>query len=233
MTSEDGATVSAKRGPGRPRSGPDPQRFAQIIEQTAELFKAKGYAATSIQDIADAVGLLKGSVYHYVDSKEDFLFHIIQGVYRGAVDEMSEVMELDAKPEERLAAFVRAHVMFTATHLTAYTVRLREFHNLSDERRRQIRQGGQAYVDLLARILEEGQSAGVFSDEFDLDVLIRVLLGQMNSITRWYTPESSLDPEKLADHVVALTVGSVISSRGIGPYGDFETVRAHARQVTT
>src|SRR3954470_12782191 len=131
MTTTDDTAVPVKRSPGRPRTGPDPQRFQQIVDAAAELFRTKGYAATSIQDIADANGLLKGSLYHYVDSKEDFLYRIIHGVYTEAVADIQRVVELEAEPEDRLAAFVRAHVNFTLTHLTAYTVRLREFHHLS------------------------------------------------------------------------------------------------------
>jgi TetR/AcrR family transcriptional regulator, cholesterol catabolism regulator len=227
----DGTVAPVKRPPGRPRSGPDPARFKQIVDAAAELFRTKGYSATSIQDIADATGLLKGSLYHYVDSKEDFLYHIVQGVYRDAVEDVQRVVELDAKPEERFAAFVRSHVMFTTTHLTAYTVRLREFHHLSDERRAEIRRGGEAYLDLLTDILEKGRKSGVFTDDLDLDVIVRIILGQLNAITRWYRSDSELDPEELADALVSLTASAVVSDKGIKAYKGIESLRAHVREV--
>ena len=233
MTTTDATTAPpVKRSPGRPRTGPDPERFKQIMLKAAELFHSKGYAATSIQDIADANGLLKGSLYHYVDSKEDFLYHIIRSVYTEAVDDIQRVVELEAKPVDRLAAFVRAHVRFTTTHLVAYTVRLREFHHLSDERRKEIRKGGEAYLDLLTTILTEGREAGVFSEELELNLLVRVLLGQLNSITRWYRQDASgTDAEELADHLVSLIVSSVISDKGIKAYKGIERLREHARSV--
>jgi AcrR family transcriptional regulator len=223
--------AQAKRPPGRPRTGPDPERFQQIVNAAAELFHSKGYSATSIQDIADASGLLKGSLYHYVDSKEDFLFHIIQSVYADAVTDIQRVASLVAKPEERLAAFVRVHVSFTTTHLVAYTVRLREFHHLDAERRKQIRRGGEAYLDLLTEILQEGRAAGVFSSELDLDLQVRVLLGELNSITRWYRQDKRLNAEALADQLVSLVVSSVISDKGLKAYKGVEALRAHVRTI--
>jgi AcrR family transcriptional regulator len=231
MTTTDETAAPVKRPPGRPRTGPDPQRFKQIVDAAAELFRVKGYAATSIQDIADANGLLKGSLYHYVDSKEDFLYQIILGVYTEAVDDIQRVLELEAEPEDRLAGFVRAHVHFTTTHLTAYTVRLREFHHLSEERRKEIRRGGEGYVDLLTTILADGRASGVFSEDLELDLLVRVLLGQLNSITRWYRQDSSVDPDELADQLVSLVVSSVVSDKGIKAHKGIEKLRAHARSV--
>lgn len=231
MTTTRATAAPAKRPPGRPRTGPDPERFQQIVNAAAELFRSKGYSATSIQDIADATGLLKGSLYHYVDSKEDFLFHIIQGVYADAVADIQRVADLDAKPEERLAAFIRAHVLFTIKNLTAYTVRLREFHQLDEDRRKQIRRGGEAYLDLLTSILKEGRASGVFAEDLDLDLQVRVLLGQLNSITRWYRQDKKTDPDKLADQLVSLMVSSVISDKGLKAYKGIEALRAHVRTI--
>ena len=110
-------------------------------------------------------------------------------------------------------------------------MRLREFHHLSEERRKEIRRGGEAYVDLLTAILEEGRASGVFSDDVELELLVRVLLGQLNSITRWYRQDSTLDPHELADLVVSLTVSSVVSDKGIKAHKGIEKLRAHARTV--
>ncbi|EHY87305.1 TetR/AcrR family transcriptional regulator [Saccharomonospora azurea] len=153
----DANTEPARRG--RPRRGPDPERFREIVEAAAEVFLGKGYSGTSIQDISHRVGILKGSLYHYVRSKEDFLYRIIKDVYDEAIAEIRKVSELEGEPLEKLAEFIRLHVRFTASHLTAYTIQLREFEQLSAERPEEIRRGGETYVEALQVVLEGGAGA--------------------------------------------------------------------------
>ncbi|WP_433471514.1 TetR/AcrR family transcriptional regulator [Saccharomonospora azurea] len=153
----DANTEPARRG--RPRRGPDPERFREIVEAAAEVFLGKGYSGTSIQDTSHRVGILKGSLYHYVRSKEDFLYRIIKDVYDEAIAEIRKVSELEGEPLEKLAEFIRLHVRFTASHLTAYTIQLREFEQLSAERPEEIRRGGETYVEALQVVLEGGAGA--------------------------------------------------------------------------
>jgi AcrR family transcriptional regulator len=77
----------------QPKNGRTPRRSdatraklrrREIIEAAAEIFHRKGYSETSVQDIAEAVGILKGSLYYYIDSKEDLLFQMLLEVHEGA-----------------------------------------------------------------------------------------------------------------------------------------------------
>src|SRR5690242_21930048 len=77
------------------RSRAPRRRQQEIVEAAARVFHEKGYESTSIQDIADAVGILKGSLYYYITSKEDLLFEIIRGVHEEALK------NLELRSEER------------------------------------------------------------------------------------------------------------------------------------
>ncbi|MFF5986468.1 TetR/AcrR family transcriptional regulator [Prauserella flavalba] len=213
----------AKRG--RPRRGPDPERFAEIVEAAAEVILDKGYSATSIQDIADRVGILKGSLYHYVRSKEDFLYKIIKDVYDEAIADMRLVTDAEQKPLEKLAAFVRTHVLFAADHLVPYTIQLREFDRLSEERRAEIREGGETYVVVLQRILEEGQQEGVIDRAIDSRLAAIVITGELNSMTRWYRPDGPKTAEQLADVYIGMIVSSVASESAVASAGGIEALR--------
>lgn len=218
-----GAAEPAVRG--RPRRGPDPDRFQEIVDAAAQIILTKGYSATSIQDIADAVGILKGSLYHYVRSKEDFLYRIIKDVYDEALADIADVAALDIPPLERLAAFVRAHVTFAADHLTAYTIQVREFDRLSDERREEIREGGESYVEVLQKILEDGQESGDVDKSFNPRLIAVVLTGLLNSLTRWYRPGGSRTPDQLADVYISLILPAVATDRAAEQSGGLEKLR--------
>lgn len=219
----DSATEPAKRG--RPRRGPDPERFREIIDAAAEVFLEKGYSATSIQDISDRVGILKGSLYHYVRSKEDFLYRIIKDVYDEAIADIKTVTEQDEEPLAQLAAFIRAHVRFAATHLTAYTIQLREFEQLSPQRREEIRQGGETYVEALQGILEDGQASGAVDPALRARLAAIIITGELNSMTRWYSPKGSMKPDPLADVYVGMVLCSVASDSAVKEAGGVEALR--------
>ncbi|NKY60606.1 TetR/AcrR family transcriptional regulator [Nocardia flavorosea] len=216
---------------GRPRTGPDPERFKEIMSAAANLFLEKGYDATSIQDIADSVGLLKGSLYHYVSSKEDFLFYVIKDTYAIALDEMSRVLELDVEPIARMAAFVRSHVFYAVANLTAYTIRLRELDKLSERRRAEVREGGRTYLGALQSILREGQEAGVFDRNLNVGPVSLMITGQLNDLTRWYSPAGAMSADALARTYAGLVLGSVVSDQAIAEHGGIEGLRRYAQQV--
>ena len=220
----DSTTEPAKRG--RPRRGPDPERFREIVEAAAQVFLEKGYSATSIQDISDRVGILKGSLYHYVRSKEDFLYRIIKDVYDEAIDDIRTVSESDLEPLDRLAAFIRAHVRFAADHLTAYSIQLREFEQLSAERREEIRRGGETYVEALQVILEDGQAAGLVDAGLQARLASVIITGELSSMTRWYSRKGALKPDELADVFVGMVLSSVASERAVKDAGGIDALRA-------
>lgn len=211
---------------GRPRKGPDPDRFQEIVDAAAQIILHKGYSATSIQDIADSVGILKGSLYHYVRSKEDFLYRIIKDVYDEALADIARVSSMDAPALEKLAAFVRAHVVFAAGHLTAYTIQVREFDRLAQERRDEISAGGESYVHVLQEILEAGQEEGAMDEAFEPRLIAVILIGLLNSMTRWYRPDGPMTPDQLADVYVSLILPAVASGRAADASGGLEQLRA-------
>ena len=220
----DAATEPTKRG--RPRKGPDPERFREIVDAAAEVFLEKGYSATSIQDISDRVGILKGSLYHYVRSKEDFLYRIIKDVYDEAISDIRTVTERNEEPLDQLAAFIRAHVRFAANHLTAYSIQLREFGQLSAERREEIRQGGETYVEALQTILEDGQAAGLVDSALPARLASIIITGELNSMTRWYSPKGPMKFDQLADLYVGMVLCSVASETAVKEAGGIESLRA-------
>ncbi|GGJ35659.1 TetR/AcrR family transcriptional regulator [Streptomyces brasiliensis] len=204
---------------GRPRRGPDPERLQEIIDAAATVFLEKGYDGTSTKDISDAVGMLKGSLYYYVRSKEDFLFEIIKRVYDAALVSIQPAVELEGDALTRLRAFVHAHVGFAVKNLTAFTIQLREFERLSPERRLEITAGGDAYLRALRGILKDGQREGVFDEKIDVSFTALAILGQLNSLTQWYRPNGRLSVKRLAENFAGLVITSIASDSAVQSAG--------------
>lgn len=221
----DGPDAEPRPRRGRPRRGPDPERFEEIVNAAAEIILDKGYTATSIQDIADAVGILKGSLYHYVRSKEDFLYEIIKACYDAALVEIEPVVTSKAGALERLGKFVDTHVRFAARNLTAFTIQVREFNRLSGERRDAITAGGDAYLSALRTILQDGQREGVVDGKLDIRVVSLIIMGQLNALIGWYRPQGPQSPEMISGLYVGMIVSSVASDDTAAAAGGVERLR--------
>ena len=196
------------------------------MSAAAEMFLAKGYDATSVQDIADSVGLLKGSLYHYVSSKEDFLFGIIEPVYRAALDTVVPVARADKPPLVRLADFVRAHVVFVSDNMAAFKIRIREFSQLSPAHREDLHQSGEAYNTALQQVLSDARAAGEVDRSLDVRLTTLVLIGELNSLTQWYHAGGRYSARRLGSHLSGMIVMSVASDEALARYGGAEGLRA-------
>src|SRR3954471_18714428 len=101
--------TDATEAPDGRRSRAPRRRQQEILEAAARVFHEKGYESTSIQDIADAVGILKGSLYYYIDSKEDLLYEILEGIHAEALESVRKATA-EGDPLQRIRAFVAAHI---------------------------------------------------------------------------------------------------------------------------
>src|SRR3954451_11837461 len=93
------------------KAGNNGHRERQIIDAATRIFQERGYDATTIQAIADDVGILKGSLYYYIETKEDLLFRISEEVHMGLAANL-DTAEAEGDPLERLRTFIASHVRF-------------------------------------------------------------------------------------------------------------------------
>ena len=130
-----GARATTARGGARAKT--PKRRDQEVLEAAAKVFHTRGYADASVQDIADELGILKGSLYHYIDSKEDLLFRLLQQTHDEVQAILDEVAALpDLTPLERLAEYVRREVTYTSRNLAKMAIYYHDVDQLSDERAR-------------------------------------------------------------------------------------------------
>jgi len=184
-----------------------PRRRA--IEDTAsELFRERGYAATSVRDIARALDIQGASLYSHVASKEDVLWAIVDRVATAFEQATTAVHEPASDPIDRLRAFVGAHVQVICADPGASSVFVHEWRHLSSDRRAAILERRDAYERRLRSLIADGIADGAFA-MVDPAVAAAFLLTALNGIPTWYRSEGHLSPDQLADAYADLAVRSL------------------------
>ena len=173
-------------------------REQDIVETAAELFHRKGYAATSLQDIADAVGILQGSLYYYIDGKEDLLYRITSAIHAEALANLEAARAADGTAADRLRALVEGHVRSFGQRLTWIRVFYTEYAALGDERRRQIMSERRGYEEFVQGLLRDGQASGEFCPDVDPWIAGNALLTMVNTVYLWYRPSRDADIDTVA-----------------------------------
>jgi AcrR family transcriptional regulator len=181
----------------------DAPRRQQIEDAASALFRERGYAATSVRDIAQALDMQGGSLYAHVASKEDMLWSIVVRAadrFNAAVEPIAESSQL---PAEKLTAMIRAHVgVVTGTQKDA-AVFLHEWRFLSQSRREQISKRRDQYEALFRNVIAEGGASGAFN-QVDSRMAAMAILSALNGIATWYSTLGVLTPDDVADQYADL-----------------------------
>jgi AcrR family transcriptional regulator len=181
----------------------------QAIEDVAsDLFRERGYAATSIRDIARALSVQGASLYAHVTSKEDVLWAIVDraaGRFEAAADRAEREAEArrPGDPAEAIAALVRAHVEVLTADVDEAGVFVTEWRALGPERRAEILARRDAYERRFRTRIAEGIAVGAFGLT-DPAVASSALLSAVNGVATWYDPAGRLPASRIADHLVDL-----------------------------
>lgn len=183
-------------------------RQEQIFLAARRLFREKGYHGTTMQDIADAVRLQKGSLYLHIASKEDLLFHIVSAGVESTLRELEEINRLPLPPCEKLKEAVRHHIAFTASEKDTLGVLLEDARHLSPGRNKLIAGQLKRYEEIFESILEEGMRIGEFRP-MDVKVVSFAFLGMCNWLYRWYSTSGRLAPGQISNIFVNLILGSL------------------------
>ena len=164
------------------------RRRAELVGVATRLFAAKGFEAASLQDVADDFGVLKGSLFHYIVSKDELLAEIIEGVYEDAAREVWSITGQEGRAVDRLRRVITAYVVFMSRHLDEVTVWLRDFNSLPDARRRALRAREDQDRHRLEGLIADAQLEGSLRADIEPRLAALALLGAMNWVHRWFQP---------------------------------------------
>lgn len=186
-----------------------PSRRRAIEDVASSLFRERGYAATSVRDIAHALDIQGASLYAHVASKEDVLWAIVDraaSTFEAAADRaLGGGSRVPADATTRLAALVRAHVAVIAADPELASVFVHEWRHLSGSRREAILARRDAYERRFRQLVRRGISAGDFM-QTDPALAATFLLTALNGIAGWYRPGGRLTADRIADHYADIAV---------------------------
>ena len=189
---------------------PVSERREAILAIAAEIFSQKGFAATTVREIADAAGILSGSLYHHFDSKETMVDAIISQFIDDMVVSYPAIVEEVDEPVEALRQLIRTAFAAIQPHRAAVTVAQNESHYLQQFDRFAYLADGYAAVERLwVTVLRRGIASGVFKPELDTKMTYLFMRDAIWVTVRWYKPGGRYKVEDLAEHYIEFVLDGI------------------------
>jgi TetR/AcrR family transcriptional regulator, cholesterol catabolism regulator len=176
-------------------------RKSELTRQAARLFAEKGYHGTSILDLAEAMGVQKGSLYAHIESKADLLWEVARdgaAAFHAALDAVPD----DVPPAEKIRLALRAHLRVVAEQLDVATVFIREWRYLEGDRREQFVSERRRYEERFRVLFQEGRELGELRTDLEDGTATLLALSAANWAYTWLRP--SVDTDELADRFYGL-----------------------------
>ena len=181
-------------------------RRAELVATATRLFAERGYHGTSMADLADAIGVQKGSLYSLTDSKQALLVVVTRdgaAAFHAALDRVPE----EAEPLERVRLALRGHLEVVAAQLDAATVFTREWRFLEEPERTAFRAERRRYEERWHDLVREAGERGALRSDLDVEAAVLLVLSAANWAYTWLRAET--DTELLADRFFGIIVDGV------------------------
>lgn len=210
----DAANVSGLVVAGRHGPRVVGAREREIYVQASRLFVEKGYAATSMSDIAEAVKITKAGLYHFVKGKEELLFTIMSFGMDELFDEVVYPARAEPDPEARLRLIIRNHLTnigrVSSRSGNPVTIVADEPSGLGPAKRRIINGRKREYFELIRDTLSELQARGDARDDVDVTVATHCITGSILWMARWRKPNGKLSLNQIVDQIIAMQLGGIL-----------------------
>ena len=165
----------------------------EILRAAARLFQQQGYDATSMNDVAAALNLSKGGLYHHFQSKDEILFHIMSHAMDITEERVINTARRVEGPEERLRTLIRLHIeVVISEEDREITVMLHKNHPLPAPFRRKINARKKDYVHFVENLIADVQRQRGSASPVTPRAAAFALLGMVNWIYQWYKPDGAL-----------------------------------------
>jgi TetR/AcrR family transcriptional regulator, cholesterol catabolism regulator len=187
------------------------ERLAEVYRTAAQIILRKGYDATSINDIANALGMTKAGLYHYINGKKELLFDIMNF----GLDELDEEVATPAceiaDPVERLHFIIASHAKLVTRGQGAITILVDEITALTPAQNRIITRRKREYFNRLRELLNTLKEQGSLQD-VDTTAATFSLLGMISWLSRWFRQDGKMSQEQVAEQLTKIALGGLLRS---------------------
>jgi TetR/AcrR family transcriptional regulator, cholesterol catabolism regulator len=191
-------------------------RREELLAIAASLFAERGFKNTTVRDIADAAGILSGSLYHHFDSKEAMVDELLDTFQTELWKQYDEIEASDLSPRAKLEAVVRTSFEAIDHHHSEVAI----FQNdaaylISFERFGYLGERNDKFRRLWTGLLEAGVAGGELRADLDVELVYRFLRDTVWVAVRWYRPGGSLSPSDIADQYLKILLEGLGSTEGV------------------
>lgn len=204
----------SEKGRGADAATPEGSRSRlSILDASVRLFGQQGYTGTSMRDIAKAVGVLPGSLYAHISSKETLLLEIVDEGIDGFLAAVEPIVDAPLQPEERLRRAIRAHVEVVADNPEWSLVVFHQWRFLEEPNLARAVEKRRRYENAFVRIFEAGVDEGVFEPTLNKRIAVLTMLGALNWTPEWYSAKGPASASQLGDMMADLLLAGLLKRR--------------------
>jgi len=191
------------------KSAPSDERLAEVYRTAAQIILRKGFDATSVNDIANALGMTKAGLYHYINGKKELLFDIMNFGLDELDEEVAAPARAIADPESRLRFMIASHARLVTRGQGAITILVDEITALTPAQNRKITRRKREYFDCLRGLLNELKAEGKLHD-VDTTAATFSLLGMINWLSRWFRQDGALTAERASAEITKIALHGIM-----------------------
>lgn len=197
--------------------GADSDRRRELVLTAGRLFCKHGYERTTVRELARAVGLQSGSLFHHFRSKEEILVAVMNNGIQEVLDDGERALALYTEPADRLAALFRVHMwsMLQGAGGDAMNALVYEWRSLSAGSQAMVKALSDRYEAMWQLAVSDAVSAGLIKG--DARVIKRCVLGAMNLTVQWYKPGGRLAPAEFIDAMLLASLPALPEGAGAWP----------------
>ncbi len=185
------------------------ERKQQVINTAEQLFSQKGYLATSVRDLAQALNIEAASLYSHVKSKEDLLWAIADKSAEEFFVKVEPIAQKNIQTTDKLTQMIVAHVGVIADNLEASAVFFREWKHLSEPRLTEYAQKRAKYERIFRKVVREGVEENVFK-HYDDGFSTRTILSAINWTHTWYRPDGELTATQIGENLASFILNGLV-----------------------
>lgn len=191
------------------------QRLEEIHASAISIFDQKGYAAASIEEIADSIGVLKGSLYYYIDSKEDLLVQIFDRSDEEFAALIEEAQAVEGSAVGRLRTFARRWCLWYLENIERARIYVNDWTHLSGDRRAHTAEMRRDYGSRVQRLIDDAVAELGLENRVDPQFARLYIFSAVNGLPLWYRRDGGASPAAVAEAYAELIVGTVLCAGGV------------------
>jgi len=210
MTPRRNSAFAHASGVATGSEGSETKRQSELLELAAELFADRGYKATTVRDIAQAAGILSGSLYHHFDSKESIIDEILSSYLDKVLQDYRATLAANLSPRETLAALIERSLSDLRDRRHAIVIYQNELRYLSKlSRFAYLLEAAREFERTWIAVIERGIAEGDFRSDIRPPLVYRFVRDAVWAAPRWYRPDGGLTPEGIAEQYLSVLLDGI------------------------